>query len=142
MRSSRRFAFLNAIWSLYPSTGSTIMRTDAVRAAGGYGDADSGEDWCLGVSLAFRGRLGWSERPGRLYRVHPGSTQAQHMAPPDMLRHARGVRERIRTDPGIPEWARRSLPLLWVGQRAAIGAHVSLERLRQPRHPSAGSVNP
>jgi glycosyltransferase involved in cell wall biosynthesis len=28
------------------------------RAAAGYGDAESGEDWCLGVSLAFRGRIG------------------------------------------------------------------------------------
>ena len=142
VRSPQRFALLNAIWSLYPSTGSTVMRTDAIRAAGGYSDADSGEDWCLGVSLAFRGRLGWSERPGRLYRVHPGSTQAQHMAPADMMRHARAVRHRIRTDSGIPEWARRSLPLLWLGQRAAIAAHVALERLRHPRHPGADSVNP
>ena len=44
--SPHRFEFLNAIWSLYPSTGSTIMRTDAVRAAGGYSDADSGDDGC------------------------------------------------------------------------------------------------
>ena len=139
VHSRQRFALLNAIWSLYPSTGSTIMRTDAVRAAGGFGDADSGEDWCLGVSLAFRGRIGWSERPGRLYRVHPGSTLAQHMAPDDMLRHARVVRERIRTDPGIPEWARRSLPLLWVGQRAAIAAHRALERLRK-KHQLSGSA--
>ena len=89
----------------------------------------------LGVSLAFRVRLGWSERPGRLYRVHPRSTQAQHMAPADMLRHARAVRERIRTDPGIPGWARRSLPLLWIGQRAAIAVHVGLERKRGWRAP-------
>ncbi|HEY3945136.1 MAG TPA: glycosyltransferase [Solirubrobacteraceae bacterium] len=139
LRSPRRFAFLDAIWSLYPSTGSTIMLADAVRAAGGYADADSGEDWCLGVSLAFRGRLEWSERPGRLYRVHPGSTQAQHMAPADMLRHARAVRHRICTDPGIPEWARWSLPLLWLGQRAAIAAHVALERLRK-EHQLSGSA--
>ena len=139
VRSPHRFAFLNAIWSLYPSTGSTIMRTDAVRAAGGYGDADSGDDWCLGVSLAFRGRLGWSERPGRLYHVHPGSIMAERMSPPDLIRHAAVVRERIRTDPGIPEWARRSLPLLWVGQRAAIAAHVALERLRK-KHQLSGSA--
>jgi glycosyltransferase involved in cell wall biosynthesis len=140
LRSPRRFAFLDSIWSLYPSTGATIIRTDLARAAGGFGDADSGEDWCLGVSLAFRGRMGWSERPGRLYRVHPGSTQSQHMAPGDMLRHAGGVRERIRTDPGVPEWARRSLPLLWVGQHAAISAHVALERLRHTPPPKGDSA--
>jgi glycosyltransferase involved in cell wall biosynthesis len=133
----RTFALLHAIWSLYPSTGSTIMRTEAVRAAGGYSDADSGDDWCLGVSLAFRGPLGWSERPGRLYHVHAGSITAERMAPPDLIRHARVVRERIRTDPGVPAWARRSLPLIRLGQRAAIGAHVALEwarklRARQP----------
>ena len=135
VRSPQRFAFLDSVWSLYPTTGATIIRTDLARAAAGYGDADSGEDWSLGVSLAFRGRLGWSERPGRLYRVHPRSTQAQHMAPADMLRHARAVRERIRTDPGIPGWARRSLPLLWIGQRAAIAVHGGLERKRGWRAP-------
>ena len=132
VRWPRRFAFLHSIWSLYPSTGSTIIRTEFARAAGGYPDADSGEDWCLGVSLAFRGRVGWSERPGRLYRVHHGSTWAQHV-PSNLIRHARVVRERIRTDPGIPEWARRALPLLWLGQRAAIAAHLTLSRVREVR---------
>jgi hypothetical protein len=130
VRSPQWFALLNAIWSLYPSTGSTIMRTAAVRAAGGYSDADSGDDWCLGVSLAFRGRLGWSERPGRLYQVHSGSIMAERMFAPDLVRHAAVVRHRIRTDHDIPEWARRLLPLLWLGQCAAIAAHVALERLR------------
>ena len=134
MRSPRRFAFLDSVWSLYPSTGATIMRTELARASGGYGDADAGEDWCLGVSLAFRGRIGWSERPGRLYRVHPGSTWAQHMAPDDLVRHAAVVRDRIRSDPAVPQWARRSLPLLWLGQHAAIGAHVALERVRELTH--------
>lgn len=131
VRAPRAFAVLHAMWSLYPSTGSTIMRTEVVRAAGGYSDADSGDDWCLGVSLAFRGALGWSERPGRLYDVHPGSIMAERMTPPDLIRHASVVRERIRADPGMPEWARQSLPLLWLGQRAAIAAHFALERGRE-----------
>lgn len=138
VRLPRLFALLDSIWSLYPTTGAAIIRTDLARAAGGYGEADSGEDWCLGVSLAFRGQVGWSERAGRRYRVHPGSTRAQHMAPVDLARHASLVRQRIRSDPGVPEWARRCLPLLGLGQRAAIGAHLGLERLRnvsarQPR---------
>ncbi len=131
VRAPRAFATLDAMWSIYPTTGCTIMRAEVVRAAGGYSDADSGDDWCLGVSLAFRGRLGWSERPGRLYRVHPGSIMAERMTPPDLIRHARVVRERIRTDPGVPEWARRALPLVALGQRAAIEAHLALERARR-----------
>lgn len=138
IRAPRQFALLHSIWSLYPSTGATIMRTELARAAGGYGDADSGEDWCLGVSLAFRGRVGWSERPGRLYRVHMGSTWARHTTPADLLAHARAVRERIRSDPGVPEWARRALPLLWLGQHAAIGLHLALKRMRG--HTLAGSA--
>jgi glycosyltransferase involved in cell wall biosynthesis len=133
VRAPRTFALVHAIWSVYPSTGATIIRTGLAQSAGGFGDADSGEDWSLGVSLAFRGRLGWSERAGRLYRVHPGSTRAQHMAPADLVMHGRAVRERIRTDPGVPEWARRSVPLLWLGQRAAIAAHVALKWAREQR---------
>lgn len=140
VRAPHAFALLHAMWSLYPSTGSTIMRTDAVRAAGGFSDADSGDDWCLGVSLAFRGLLGWSERPGRLYHVHPGSMMAERTSPPDLVRDASVVRERIRSDPGVPRWARRSLPLLGVGQRAAIEAHLALEELRSRNPVTRGSA--
>src|SRR4051794_32213659 len=94
-------AWLNCVWSLYPTTGATIMRTDLARAAGGYGEGQSGDDWCLGVSLAFRGRVGWTERPGRTYRLHPQSIWSRHSAVRDLLRHARMVRERIRSDPAI-----------------------------------------
>src|SRR3954452_19899700 len=73
------FALLDCVWSVYPTTGATIMRTDLVRAAGGYDETESGDDWCLGVSLAFRGRLGWSERPGRMYRLHARSITSRYM---------------------------------------------------------------
>ena len=48
----------HAVWSLFPSTGATIMRTEEVREAGGYATRPrlSGEDWVLGASLAFRGQ--------------------------------------------------------------------------------------
>src|SRR5262249_28807543 len=127
------FALVDCIWSLYPSTGATIMRTDLVRRAGGYGDAESGEDWCLGVSLAFRGRIGWSERPGRIYRLDSESVWARHMTARHQIEHARNVRQRIREDPGIAVWARAALPLIAVGQSAAIGAHFLLDELRSLR---------
>jgi glycosyltransferase involved in cell wall biosynthesis len=120
------FAMLDSIWSMYPTTGATIMRTDLVRSAGGYGTAESGEDWCLGVSLAFRGRLGWSERPGRIYRVHEESVWARHMTVAHQLRHAHAVRERILMDPGIPGWVRAALPMIQLGQYTAIAAHAMI----------------
>lgn len=125
VRATRAFALLDAVWSIYPTTGATIMRTELVRAAGGFGDSDSGEDWCLGVSLAFRGRLGWSEVPGRVYRVHDRSMRSRHLTLPDQRRNARMVRARIREDPGIPGWARRLLPLIALGQYAALAAHAA-----------------
>jgi hypothetical protein len=119
------------MWPLYPTTGATILRAELTRAAGGYGDADSGEDWSLGVSLAYRGQLGWSERPGRL---HQATLSVQNTTPNELSRHARAIRDRIRSDGGIPDWVRLALPAIWLGQWAAIGAHAGLEALR--RHPA------
>jgi glycosyltransferase involved in cell wall biosynthesis len=127
----RVFAVVNAVWSLFPTTGATIMRAGAVRDAGGYADADSGEDWCLGVALAFRGRIGWSERPGRIYLLHDRSMWAQHMTAAHQRQHARAVRDRIRGDPRAPQLARRLLPLIAIAQAAAIGVHEVVRRLRR-----------
>jgi glycosyltransferase involved in cell wall biosynthesis len=127
------FALLHSVWSVYPTTGSTIMRTELVNAAGGYSDDESGEDWCLGVSLAFRGRIGWSERPGRIYRLDDQSVLARHMTVPHLLLHARKVRERIRGDAGMPAWARSILPLIQLGQYTAVAAHLAISALRRLR---------
>lgn len=126
----RALAVLNSIWSLYPTTGATIMHTEAVRAVGGFSNADSGDDWCLGVSLLYQGRAGWSERPGRLYRANASSNRARLMTPANLTRHAASVRERIEADPAVPRWAKRSLPAIYLAQHAAIGAHMALERAR------------
>ena len=139
VRMPRLFALLDGMWSLYPTTGATIMRTELARAAGGYGDAESGEDWCLGVSLAFRGCIGWSEQPGRVYRLHPQSVWARHMTLRDQRRHARAVQNRIRQDRGIAGWARAALPLIALGQYAAIAAHVALSATRRVVSPHSVS---
>lgn len=127
----RLLALLDCIWSQFPATGATIMRSDAVRDGGGYADADSGEDWSLGVSLAFRGRLGWSERPGRVYRVYPESVSARHLSLTHQRRHQRAVRARIRGDGGIPTWARALLPAVWLGQYGALGLHAVVAARRR-----------
>lgn len=125
VRVPRLLAFVHCVWSVFPTTGAAIMRTEIVRSAGGYGDNDSGEDWYLGVSLAFRGRIGWSERPGRAYRVHERSNWVRHST--DLryqLNHADVLRERIRTDPGVGRWAKAALPVIHVLQYLAAAAHI------------------
>lgn len=106
-RWPRLFAFADALWSLFPTTGSSIIRTDAARA-GGFGDGNSGEDWVLGVSLALRGRIVFVDHPGRLYRRHHVGLWEGQRSPAQLARNARAVRERLRTDPATPPWMRRS----------------------------------
>jgi hypothetical protein len=106
------FAFCHAIWALFPTTGATIVRTGAVRDSGGYADAESGEDWVLGVSLAFRGRIELHERPGRVYRRLGESLWERRRSRRHLLGHAAAVRRRLRTDPGVPAVARSATPLL------------------------------
>jgi glycosyltransferase involved in cell wall biosynthesis len=127
----RLLALLQCVWSVFPSTGATIMRTALVRDAGGYSPTNSGEDWGLGVSLAFRGRFGWTERPGRLYRADPQSVWARSSDARHLRMHAREVRRRIRCDRGIAAWARAALPLITVLQHAAIVMSCLRARLRR-----------
>lgn len=64
----RLFSFFNTVWSLLPTQGATLMRTDAVRAAGGYSDSDGGEDWAMGVSLSQLGPVRLVQIPALDYR--------------------------------------------------------------------------
>lgn len=119
-RRPRLLAIINSIWSQYPTTGATVMRTAVVRDAGGYGAADGAEDWSLGVALLWRGRVGWSERPSRLYRRHHVSTWRRHRTTKHLLAHARAVRSLLRRDAAVPRWCRACLPLIQLGQYVAI----------------------
>ncbi|MEA2483397.1 MAG: hypothetical protein QOC55_1344 [Thermoleophilaceae bacterium] len=127
LRFPRAFALLQCVWSAYPTTGATLMRTTNVRDAGGYTDTVSSSDWGLGAALAFRGRLGWSERPGRIYRLRPGSVWARHSDMAQLVQHSQAVRRRLREDRGIPGWARALLPAIGLAQ------YVALFVLRPPR---------
>lgn len=123
------FALAHSVWSLFPTTGGTLMLTDAVREAGGYADADSAEDWVLGVSLAFRGRVELHRRPGRLYRRLDASLWEEGRSLRHLLRHAAVVRRRIREDAGVPAWARSLTPLIAVLQVVALAGLHPLARL-------------
>jgi glycosyltransferase involved in cell wall biosynthesis len=119
-RFRRTFAFADAIWSLYPIQSCAMMHTSQARDAGGYADANWGDDWVLAVSLAFRGRVEVSRRLGRYYRATTGSLWRRPRPPRDLVTSARLVRERIRSDVGIPAWARTVLPVVYLLQLGAI----------------------
>ena len=130
----RVFALCHSVWGLYPTTGSTMMRTAAVRDAAGFGDGEAGEDWVLGVSLAYRGRIALDPAPGRLYRQHAGSLWRQHNSVSHILGRTAAVRARIRHDPGIPAWAKLLLPAVWLGQVAAVLVARPAARARRAVH--------
>jgi len=120
VRRPRLFAFTNAVWSLLPLQGCAIMRTSQVRESGGYADANLGEDWVLAVSLAFRGRVELSDRLGRLYRPTPDSLWRLGRGTREFAESAARIRARLRSDPGVPRWARALVPLIALLQLAAI----------------------
>lgn len=129
------FAFANTVWSLLPTQGAAIMRTADVRDCGGYGDSNRGEDWVLGVSLAFRGRVSFDSRPGLCYRRRADSPGAAAVSAAVLLENARRVRARVREDRAIPGWAKSTLPVIAAGQwAAALIAYPALGLLRGLLH--------
>ena len=118
-RVPRLFALVNAMWSLLPTQGATILRADDVRAVGAYADRSTGEDWVLGASLAWRGRVHFDERPALVYRWRQDSPGRGGEAG-TLRANARAVRERLRSDRAAPAAARRLLPLVALGQWLAI----------------------
>jgi glycosyltransferase involved in cell wall biosynthesis len=117
----RSFAVANSIWSLVPIQSCALMRTAQALDAGGYADASWGDDWVLAVSLAFRGRVEVNRRLGRYYRSTPDSLWRER--PPgvtEFVSSARLVRQRLRSDPGIPSWATASLPVIALLQLVAV----------------------
>lgn len=114
------FALADSVWSLLPIQGCAMMRTREAREAGGYPDADLGDDWVLGVSLAWRGRVEVSRELGRYYRVTEGSISGREWGSDELRANAQLVRRRIRTDRAVPSWVRALLPAIAALQLAAI----------------------
>jgi glycosyltransferase involved in cell wall biosynthesis len=119
-RSPGLFALANTVWSLLPTQGCTIMRVHDVRGCGGYADSNHGEDWVLGVSLAFRGNVSFGPCPGLMYRRREDSPGASALSSRTLLDNARAVRVRVREDPAVPPWVRSALPLIAVAQWCAV----------------------
>jgi glycosyltransferase involved in cell wall biosynthesis len=109
MNRRRAFAFLFATRIFYPIHGA-LLRTDAVRDAGGFGDARHAQDWELAISLALRGGLVLARHATYVYR-RPSSITTLHAELHTMrLRPRMAVRARIRrrlfNDPQSDGWLR------------------------------------
>jgi glycosyltransferase involved in cell wall biosynthesis len=108
VRRRRLFALASTVWSLLPTQGATIHRTAAVREAGGYGDAEYGEDWSLMTALAVRGRVGVRFTPALALRERGGTAPWQRTG--EQLAIGRRAFLRAARDPATPRWLRVALP--------------------------------
>lgn len=109
-------AAADAVWSLLPTQGCAVIRTEAARACGGYGDADGGEDWAFGIGLARRGRIVVLPDPGLVYS--PARSMSEPIPRDELRRRARLARARWRSSAGVA--GRLALPLIALGQLAII----------------------
>jgi glycosyltransferase involved in cell wall biosynthesis len=130
-------AVLNCVWSLFPIQGCAMARAAQAREAGGYGDAEWGDDWVLAVSLAFRGRVVVSDHLGRWYRATPDSVSDRSRASRDFVTSAHLVRDRLRVDPAVPPGIRALLPALALVQLFAVFVARPVYRALRPDGPGA-----
>lgn len=97
-RHRRLFALVTALRNAYPTTG-VLIRTDALRAAGGFADADHEEDWLPAVALAARGHVDLDARPGRRYRVSERSLYGAGAELATVRANRAALRRALRRDP-------------------------------------------
>jgi glycosyltransferase involved in cell wall biosynthesis len=97
-RHRRLFALVSALRNAYPTTG-VLMRADALRAAGGFADADHEEDWLPAVALAARGHVDLDAWPGRRCRVSERSLYGAGADLATVRANRRALRRALRRDP-------------------------------------------
>jgi glycosyltransferase involved in cell wall biosynthesis len=127
-RYPRLFALANLRYNCFPIVGG-ILRTEAVRDAGGFGDGDVGEDWTLGAQLAFRGPIEFHRQPSFVRRVHSGSLWHRTHTYADYLARCSVLRDRIKNDPRVPPWVKATLPLLALAHRHDVAKATSGETI-------------
>jgi glycosyltransferase involved in cell wall biosynthesis len=137
-RYRRLFALANLRYNCFPVVGG-ILRTDAVRDAGGFGDGDVGEDWILGAQLTFRGPIEFHPEPSFLRRVHSGSLWYRAHTHDDYLARCNLLRERIERDRSVPRWVKAGLPLLAVAHRRDVARAMRGSAVMAPANPLLGS---
>ena len=109
------FTLVHAMGSLFPTVGASVMRRDALDQGGGFPDAETGDDWAAGVSVAARGRIVFDPRPARRYG-HDHDSVSANWTSARLLKHGRLVRKRIADDPSVSPSTVRLIPLITLGQ--------------------------
>jgi glycosyltransferase involved in cell wall biosynthesis len=121
-RHRRLFAFVTALRNAYPTTG-VLMRTGALRAVGGFADADHEEDWLPAVALAARGHVDLDARPGRRCRVSERSLYGAGTDLATVRGNRRALRRALRRDPRTRAFA---VAFGW----ALVAAHLVSARVK------------
>jgi glycosyltransferase involved in cell wall biosynthesis len=110
-RHRRVFALAGLRYNCFLLVGC-LHRTATVRAVGGFGDGNVGEDWVLGALLAFRGRLDFTGATVFRHRVEEGSLWNRRHSRTALASRSAQLRGRVRRDSRVPRWVKASLPLL------------------------------
>jgi hypothetical protein len=102
-RLPRLLAWTHAVWPVISIQGCAVLRTEAVRLAGGYCDVSTGEEWALGTILGFRGRLAFTQVPVLSYDIGPDSPGIARVSATSLLASAARLRRRLREGrlPGV-----------------------------------------
>jgi hypothetical protein len=95
-RLPRVLGWVNAVWPVISLQGCAVLRTEAVRLAGGYCEVSTGEEWALGAILGFRGRLAFTQVPVLSYDIGPDSPGITWVSVRALLAGAGRVRQRLR----------------------------------------------
>jgi glycosyltransferase involved in cell wall biosynthesis len=103
-----QLAFLSAL----STTTGTVFRTDAVRAAGGFGDSSLAEDSILALTIAWHGRIELHRRAGRLYRIRRGSLTHRPVPRCEWSEGMHAVRDALSADPAVPRLLKAGMPLV------------------------------
>jgi hypothetical protein len=88
---------MTAVRNAYP-TVCALVRSDVLRDAGGFADADHEEDWRPAVALAARGGVDLDPRPGRRYRVSDRSLYGAGADFGTVIANRRELRRALRRD--------------------------------------------
>jgi glycosyltransferase involved in cell wall biosynthesis len=134
-RHRRLFALATALRNAYPMTAA-LIRTAALRDAGGFADADHEEDWLPAVTLAARGEVDLDARPGRRYRISDRSLYGSGADLATLRGNRRALRRALRRDPRT-----RTLALVAGGALAAVHVVSACLKVVPRRRGHAGLIS-